>query len=361
MSCAPSPDGKYMDAFGKAPSQSAFDALLSERAEAFGVSAAAVYYEVTGEAIIETFLGTDQDIDENSVFQAASLSKAVAAAGILMLAQARDISPDADIRPYVTALDWEDIPGGDAPVTLRALLSHTRGVNVSGFPGYAQGEPMPTNLELIKGESPANTDALRLDGETGVFTYSGGGYQLAQLFAETVSGEPFPKLIERLVFTPLGMTKSFFDEALVESQIAPLTVATADAGLLPIEGFPLTLRGSWNNYPEAAAAGLWTTPKDYAKFIRALMQAVNGKTPAGLPKAVAELMLTPVTPNYALGLAMQDWDDIDNRSFGHAGANRGYKCRFLALPAQQKFAVIMTNAPGGAALAKEVVFGLMSG
>jgi len=265
-------------------------------------------------------------------------------------------------------LDWANIHGGDAPVTLRALLSHTRGVNVSGFPGYLRGTATPTNLQIVKGQAPANTDAIRLDGETGVFAYSGGGYQLAQLFAETVSREPFDALIQRLVFAPLGMTKSFYDTSFLEQSNSPLTIVGANAGLLPFEGWPLTLNKSWNIYPEAAAAGLWTTAKDYARFVRALMQAANGQTTAegtsagtpGFPKDIADLMLTPVTPNYGLGLAMQDWNVPENRSFGHAGENRGYKARFLVLPSRRKFAVILTNAPGGAALAKEVVFGLLS-
>ncbi len=357
--CAPKADDAYVEAFRRATfDDGAFERVLGDRAAAVSVSAAAVVYLVDGAMARETYIG--DGVDADSVFQAASMSKAVAAAGILSFAKSRGVSPDEDIRPYIDALEWSDIPGGDKPVTLRGLLSHTEGANVSGFLGYRRQAPLPSNLQIVQGVRPANSKAIHLDGEKGVFAYSGGGYQIAQLFAETVSGEPFPLLMKRLVLDPLGMTRSFFDANLDENGIAPLRVAPADAGLFPIEGPPVTIRGSWRNYPEAAAAGLWTTPGDYAKFARALMQAANGEPPEGLDREVASLMLSEVDAGYGLGVALQNWSDPADRRFGHGGSNRGYKCRFSVAPAKKAIVVVMTNAPGGSALSAELIDGLMA-
>ncbi|MEM6415557.1 MAG: serine hydrolase domain-containing protein [Pseudomonadota bacterium] len=361
ISCAPRPDEQVTAAFRQtaslpATSNQTFDTLLRKRANALKVSTVGLYHEVDNIALKELYLGSD--IDENSLFQAASMSKAVAAAGILSLAKEKEISPDDDIRPYIEILDWNDVPGGDKPVTLRELLSHTAGANVSGFLGYPKGRAIPTNLQVVKGIRPANSKRVRLDGNKGEFAYSGGGYQIAQLFAESVSGQPFPLMMKRLMLAPLGMTKSFFDDNLDTDKIAPLAVAAAQAGIFPVEGWPLILRNSWNNYPEAAAAGLWTTPKDYAKFARALMVAADGEVPEGLSKDVADLMLTNVTSSYGLGLGFTDWGDPALRRFGHGGSNRGYKCLFGVVPSKREIIVIMTNAPGGSALTNEVLIGL---
>ncbi|MEM1396919.1 MAG: serine hydrolase domain-containing protein [Pseudomonadota bacterium] len=356
--CSPDIDDASVSAFKDAASDpSRFQSLLEERADALDVSSVAFYRSVNGETDREHFIG--ERVDEDSLFQAASMSKAVAAAGILTFALDRDISPDDDIRPYVNSLDWKDIPGGDEPVTLRALLSHTAGANVHGFLGYAQGKDLPTNLEVVKGTGPANSSRVVLKGTKGEFSYSGGGYQMAQLFAEEVSGEPFPVLMKRLVLDPLGMTRSRFEVNIDADAIAPLKVAAADAGAFPIEGPPRAVRGSWHNYPEAAAAGLWTTPRDYAKFANALLSVAKGQTDDGLSTEVAALMLTAVDANYGLGVSVYNADQPERFAFGHSGSNRGYKCKFEVDVSDGEVVVIMGNAPYASVLNEEVILALV--
>ena len=99
--------------------------------------------------------------------------------------------------------------------------------------------------------------------------YSGGGFHLAQLWAETMSGETFPALMKRLVLEPVGMTRSTFDLITPDDQRA--------VNLAPgygEEGLPAD--GGWLLYPQGAAAGLWTTPTEYGRFMSALLVKRDG-------------------------------------------------------------------------------------
>jgi CubicO group peptidase (beta-lactamase class C family) len=125
-------------------------------------------------------------VDENALFQAASLSKAVSAAAILILAQREGIDIDGDIRKHVTRLDWNSIHGGDLPLTLRELLSHTAGATVYGFDGYRRGiKNLPNSVGVVQGKG--NSPAVQLSGKKGTYSYSGGGCMITQVFAEDVS------------------------------------------------------------------------------------------------------------------------------------------------------------------------------
>src|SRR5207249_6099458 len=100
-------------------------------------------------------------------------------------------------------------------VTPRRLLTHSAGLTVWGFPGYALDAPIPTVPQLLDGAAPANTPAVRNDTIPGArWLYSGGGFTIAQLLATDVSGEPFPSLMKRLVLSPAGMTRSTYENPL---------------------------------------------------------------------------------------------------------------------------------------------------
>ena len=99
------------------------EAAVARRAAHHGVPSYAVTVSDPGQPDRSYFGGAASD---GSLFQSASLSKTVAAAGILALARREGIGLDADIRDHVTSVDLRALPGGDRPVTLRELLSHTR-------------------------------------------------------------------------------------------------------------------------------------------------------------------------------------------------------------------------------------------
>lgn len=308
---------------------------LTERQADLGVPAIGVAVLKGGE--LSWAAGYGEGTNADTRFQAASLSKPVAAAGILTLARERGIDFDtdisADLPPSLAAIN-----PGELPITLRGLLSHTAGADVSGFPGYPVGSDIPTTEEVVLGASPANTDEVLIKpNPAGAFSYSGGGYTIAQLWAETVTGEPFDRIMDRLVLEPLGMDHSTFrqepPERVKDENRARAFFSTGN----PVEG-------GWHLYPEMAAAGLWTTPSDYLRFVSALMAGVNGRD-QGLAPDIARAMTTPVASDYGLGIGIRE---IDSRQrLTHSGSNRGYRSNVLAYPDSGDGVVVMTNAAAG--------------
>jgi CubicO group peptidase (beta-lactamase class C family) len=256
----------------------------------------------------------------DTLFQAASISKPVAAMVAMRLVEMGKLSLDEDVNAKLRS--WK----APARVTLRGLLSHTAGLTVHGFRGYAPGEPVPSVVQILDGVRPANSAAVRQDIPPGSkFRYSGGGYTVLQVLIEDVTGKPFPVVARELVLTPLGMKNSTYEQPLPER----LRGRAANAA-------------KCHTHPEMAAAGLWTTPSDLARVILEMQR------PKLLKPATVELMLTPVMDEYGLGFGA-----LKNR-FGHGGANVGFRC-MLRATRDGRGAVIMTNADSGAPLANEIL------
>ena len=101
-----------------------------------------------------------------------------------------------------------------------------------------------------------------------------------------------------------------------------------------------------------AAAGLWTTPTDLAKFLLEIARARRGES-AVLSKALALDMTTLQKPGYGLGLSLDGFGKM--ASFGHGGSNEGFKCQMTAYLDGGRGAVIMTNGDLGLFVAGEIL------
>ena len=156
-------------------------------------------------------------VTAETLFQAGSISKPVAAMGALLLVQQGKLSLDEDVNTYLKS--WK-VPENEftatEKVTLRRLLSHTAGTSVHGFPGYKVGEYIPTLVEILEGKKPqVNTDPVRVTKIPGTeCSYSGGGTVIVQLLIEDITGEPFNVWMKKNILVPFGMTASTFDQPL---------------------------------------------------------------------------------------------------------------------------------------------------
>jgi CubicO group peptidase (beta-lactamase class C family) len=206
---------------------------------------------------------------DDALFQAGSLSKSVTAAVVLELVRRGELDLDTDVDERLSS--WS--PASGAAITLRHLLGHTAGVNVPFYPGYPQGAPVPSLLQSLEGVEPATTPAVTVDAKgAGRFRYSGGGYAVVQQLIEDVRGEPFAEAARQAVFDPLGMERSSFRQ--------------------PPEQLRSPAWADWRFYPEEAAAGMWTTPADLARFVCALQAALRGGG-GELGRETAVAMTTP--------------------------------------------------------------------
>ncbi len=279
---------------------------------------------------------------QGGLMQVASLSKAVAATVILILAEQRGVSLDQDIRGQITSVDIASLEGGNRPVTLRQLLSHTTGASQSGYPGYPRNSALLSTADVIDAPPRIFESQLTFDGIPGEFRYSGGGYTIAQLWAEDTTGQNFETLADELLLGPLGMTQSTFAQRTIEADIAPLTVVGADSGFAPTQGIFSAIENSWHIYPEKAAAGLWSTSEDYARFVAALLDAAAGEESA-IPTEIAKAMLTPEAEtdfmpgtHYGFGVMLSPDGNGDIANVWHTGANAGYRTLFMTRPASPK-------------------------
>ena len=278
-------------------------------------------------------------VEADAVFQAASISKLVTAVGALRLVEEGRLALDLDLTPLVGDR------GGRGGLTLRRLLAHSAGVNMPGFRGYARGSDLPTLSQTLDGAPPAAGAPIRADGPWDQVQYSGGGYLLVEAAMEAATGEDFVGLMARSVLTPVGMESSTFS---TEVGAALLERVALGHGF---GGEPHDL--GWNLYPEHAAASLWTTSEDLARFIIPLMQAWRGEPSALLSPVSARAMLTPYRD--AMGLGPGVHGEGLALHFDHAGWNRGYRSYVIGWPARCQGLVVLTNADGGKSLISEIV------
>jgi CubicO group peptidase (beta-lactamase class C family) len=284
-------------------------------------------------------------VTDKTLFQAASISKPVFALAVLHLVDAGKLNLDTNVNDYLK--EWK-LPDNDftrqSKVTLRGLLTHSAGLTVHGFPGYASTAPLPTTVQILDGTPPANSAAIRVDILPGSkFRYSGGGYVLAQQLLRDVTGVPLPKLMRDSVLTPLGMTLSTYEQ--------PLPKARALEVALPYHGDGKPVEGGPHTYPEMAPAGLWTTPSDLARYALGVRAALAGHSKIVSAKT-ARAMLTPVIDQQGLG--PQVGGKTPRKFFTHGGANEGYRCLLVAYE-DGEGAIVMTNSDNGGDLMSEVM------
>ena len=288
-------------------------------------------------------------VTKTTLFQAASISKPVAAMAALSLVQEGKLALDEDVNDKLKS--WK-VPENEytteQKVTLCGLLSHTAGITVPGFPGYPANQSIPTLLQVLEGIEPANSEPIRVDiTPRSQWRYSGGGYTILQQLLIDVVGKPFPMIVEELVLNKIGMKHSTFEQPLPAKLIA--SAATAHQ-----EGQRLETK--CHNYPEMAAAGLWTTPFDLALFAIELQNALSGLSNQVLSTEMANLMVTPAMHPYGLGLMLNDREKVTR--FGHGGANEGFMSKLVAYTSNGQGAIVMTNGSEGYDLAEEIIRGI---
>lgn len=283
--------------------------------------------------------GGDRAVTTETLFQAASISKPVTAMAALALVERGKLALDEDVNRKLIL--WK-IPENDftkdEKVTLRRLLSHSAGLTVHGFPGYAIDEPIPSLRAVLDGVKPANTKAIYPDLLPGsTCRYSGGGYCVAQQLMIDATDKPFPRLLEEIVLRPLGMKHSSYEQPLPSAKWGMAAVGHTSAGE--------AIKGKWHVFPEMAAAGLWTTPSDLARFAIELQKCRMGKSQRVLSPRMAQQMLTVQIEEAGLGIFLggtgQMW------RFGHDGSNVGFRATMVAYAETGCGAVVMANADSG--------------
>jgi CubicO group peptidase (beta-lactamase class C family) len=280
--------------------------------------------------------GTKNLVNEKTLFQAGSISKSVSAVGALAMVQRGDLILDEDVNLRLKS--WK-LPSSEfmksEKVTLERILNHSAGLTVHGFPGYAVNEPVPTLVQVLNGTAPANSDPILNDMLPGKeWRYSGGGYTIMQQLMIDVAKKQFPVLMKDSVLGKIGMKDSSFEQPL------PLNwqERTASGHTSGDQKVP----GKWHIYPEMAAAGLWTTPTDLAKFAVEIQNSFLGKSHRILSTDLVKNMLKPRLGDDGLGFFVGGKGDAFQ--FSHTGRDEGFDSFLFEYPNIGKGIVIMANS-----------------
>ncbi|MEO5563499.1 MAG: serine hydrolase domain-containing protein [Chitinophagaceae bacterium] len=278
-------------------------------------------------------------------FQAASISKSLNSLGVLKLVQQHKIDLDADINTYLKTWKFPyDSLSNNKKITVRNLLSHTAGLTVHGFRGYETTDTLPGVVQILNGQKPANSPAIRSAFAPSTrFQYSGGGTTISQLIIKDITGMPYDEYMKKTVLQPIGMTNSSYTQPPTDTK--NLTTAYYRNGG--------AVKGKYHVYPEQAAAGLWTTPTDLAKYIIENQLGYEGKSSKVLSPDIMKQRMTPyIDSSVALGVFLLNKDG--NKWFSHNGGNEGFVCTYYGSLKGGDGVVIMTNGDNFAIISELV-------
>lgn len=258
-------------------------------------------------------------VDSLTLFQCASISKPIAALGVLKLYEEGKLHLDSNVNKYLKG--WQ-LKGNrftrDSAVTVRMLLNHTGGTNFHGGDGYKQNDELPTVIELLRGKG--QNPKIKVKYVPGTeWHYSGGGYMIIRKVIEDISGLTFEEFMQENVLQPIGMKKSTFQHYRVKDSIPNIALGHWGSGVVLEEG--------WHLNPRSAAAGLWSTSVDLCKYIIEIQEILNGKAGGVIKQETALEMLKQGKNKWGLGPYTRLEDD-GMWYFGHTGWTTGYKSIF---------------------------------
>jgi CubicO group peptidase (beta-lactamase class C family) len=291
-----------------------------------------------------------ESLDEETLFQAGSVSKPFVAMAALSLVEEGKLDLDTDINTYLKS--WK-VPENEftkeEKVTLRRLLSHTAGISSFDVDDGAAIGNVPTLLQILNGENPVENDPVTVDMVPGSqWRYSNEGYAVVQQLLIDVEEKSFPEILRERVLEPLGMKHSTFEQPL-----PPEKLEEAASGHIG-DGEPVEGKG-WI-YANMGAGGLWTTPSDLAKFLIEIQKSFSGESNKVLSKKMIETMMTVQMGSSGLGLGITG--EGEAKSFGHSGHNRGFLCRIKAFVHGGRGVVIMANSNKAIPLLQGITFGV---
>jgi len=288
---------------------------------------------------------TKEAVDDDTVFEAASLSKPVFAYAVLKLVDKGNLDLDTPLTKYLPSQDAKYDVGNDPrldQITARRVLSHT-----TGFPNWRPRGDKELKIFFTPGDR---------------FSYSGEGFVYLAKIVEQISGETLDTFMKRTVFEPLGMNSSSY--VWRSEYDSRKTFAHNSLGLLSERGKPERAN---------AAASLHTTATDYARFVCAIIRGT------GLKPQTARLMLTPqisvgeagpnsldrpgapLSPAISWGLGWGLEKSGEGTAFWHWGDNGDAMAYVMAFDKQRTGMVMFANSSSGLSIIRELVAETLGG
>lgn len=282
---------------------------------------------------VSTHVITSGSEDEDTLYQACSISKAITALAVAKLIDQGHLTYDTKVADHLPQ-NMTDLIADEKTkhifryITVGHLLSHTSGLSQHGFPGYDERGDFPMASNVLAGTPPSNTPRVHFTSLPGAqFSYSGGGFVVLQLFLEALLKKPFTSIMRETVLKPLDMSRSFF---------GPIPEEEANYTSPYLTGHLKAPSGPFR-FIELAAAGLWTTPSDLIKAIAAVQNSLESTQGTFLTTQAACHMLQPVHHVSGATDIAHGWF-VTDVAFGHSGGNDpGYCCYALGFRPDRRF------------------------
>ncbi|MBL7472026.1 serine hydrolase domain-containing protein [Robertkochia sediminum] len=294
----------------------------------------------------DTTLSKGHQLDCNSIFQAASLSKPVTFLAALRMQDAGAIDLDEDIQKYLKSFNLpEGEQTADNPVTFRNIFAHTSGITPGGYQGYLKEVPFPSDQDVLKGAEGVNSPAISVVSPPNeLLAYSGGGYTLAEVALQDHFGKEFSEIMKEWILDPVGMKHSEFTQPLPESEYERVAKGHTANGEM--------IAGGWHNHPEQAAAGLWSNAGDMAKFLIELYKGYQGESEVFSKEDILKI-LKEERDGLVYGFIInRNGDDL---AVTHYGGNAGYRTGMTISLTTGKGLVYLSNSDSGGALGNELL------
>src|SRR5262245_3398790 len=268
-------------------------------------------------------LQTKTPMRSDMVFNHGSNGKVMTAWALMRLVEAGKVELDAPANRYLKRWQIRSTTFDPAGVTPRRLLNHTAGLTVHGFSDYEKGAKLPSLVEVLEGKNQ-DDGAVYIAWEPGSrMVYSGGGYVIAQMIIEDVSGEPFAAFMEREVAKPLGLSSL---EWVWTPELERRAPTPYDGDEKPV--------GYRQLASQAIGSEVCTVP-DFARFVAAIVSGPAGESPG-------RGVLTPETISTMLQTFKSE------KVLGHSGANPGWYAHFrLNVERREGFVIANNSSRGG--------------
>jgi len=287
-----------------------------------------------------------QNLNCSSIFQAASLSKPVTFLAALRMQSAGEIDLDKNIGDYLKVFI---LPPGkqsaEYPVTLRNIFSHTSGITPGGYQGYSRNLPTPSDLDILRGKEGVNTPAIEVIATPNEsLAYSGGGYTLAELALQDIFNDEFANIMQKWILEPAGMKHSEFTQPLPACKSDQVAKGYTQSGEV--------IDGGWKNYPQQAAAGLWSNSVDMARFLIEIYRAYQGESSIFSQVDIKSILSDERNGSVYGFILNRSGDDV---AITHYGGNAGYRTGMTISLTSGNGLVYLIDSDNGGALGNELM------
>lgn len=258
-------------------------------------------------------LDYDIPITPRTLFDVASITKQFNAASLTMLALAGKLSLDDDVRKWLP-----ELPGYDAPITLRHMIYHTSGLRdyLNLFPLAGRGDYYPISHAQILAMMSRQRALIFPPGEQ--YRYSNTGYMLLAQVIERAGGKSLGEMARARIFEPLGMKDSVMYEN--REQIIPRRATGYDRD----DDGRMRIVHNYN-FDVVGDGQLYSTVEDLLRWDNYLY---GPDEPAIYPLMLTEGALNNGDPvGYAQGIFLGEYRGL--RTAGHSGSSWGFRSELV--------------------------------